>query len=133
MKAASDKHEPNITKFGALLAQGIIDAGMLGLTVFLVLRPLWSHPYNPAPYGPTPITPPPAGGRNVTISLQSRTGHTNMAAVVGLLVFTQFWYWYPLCHFLSLAFVPTALVALNKDLKVEGGWGRGWGGWGRGR
>ena len=60
-----------------------------------------------------------------------------MAAVVGLLVFTQFWYWYPLCHFLSLAFVPTALVALNKDLKVGGaglGEGRAWGGqvWGRG-
>ena len=73
----------------------------------------------------------------MTISLQSRTGHTNMAAVVGLLVFTQFWYWYPLCHFLSLAFVPTALVALNKDLKVGGtglGEGRAWGGqvWGRG-
>ena len=74
----------------------------------------------------------------MTISLQSRTGHTNMAAVVGLLVFTQFWYWYPLCHFLSLAFVPTALVALNRDLKVRrGGGGRGaegegWRGEGRG-
>ena len=60
----------------------------------------------------------------MTISLQSRTGHTNMAAVVGLLVFTQFWYWYPLCHFLSLAFVPTARVALNTDLTVEEGEGQ---------
>ena len=70
----------------------------------------------------------------MTISLQSRTGHTNMAAVVGLLVFTQFWYWYPLCHFLSLAFVPTALVALNRDLKVRrrGEEGEGWRGEGRG-
>ena len=47
-----------------------------------------------------------AGGRNVTVSLQSRTGHTHMMAVVGMLVFTQYWYWFPLSHFLSLAFTP---------------------------
>ena len=43
---------------------------------------------------------------------------TDMAAVVGLLVFTQFWYWFPLAHFLSLAFQPTALIGLNKELKM---------------
>ena len=59
------------------------------------------------------------GGRNVTISLQSRTGHTHMPSVVGLLVFTQFWFWFPLSHFLSLAFTPTAIIGLNKDLKVR--------------
>ena len=53
-----DKHEDVMAKFGAILAQGIIDAS----------------------------------GRNVTVSLQSRSGHTNMAAIVGLLVFNQFWY-----------------------------------------
>ncbi len=58
------------------------------------------------------------GGRNVTISLQSRTGHTHMPSMVGLLVFTQFWFWFPLSHFLSLAFTPTAIIGLNKDLKV---------------
>ena len=52
------------------------------------------------------------------VSLQSRTGHTNMDAVVGLLVFCQFWYWYPLTHFLSLAFSPACIVGLNADLKV---------------
>ena len=41
-----------------------------------------------------------------------------MNAVVGLLVFTQFWYWFPLAHFLSLAFQPTALITLNQDLKM---------------
>lgn len=59
------------------------------------------------------------GGRNVTISLQSRTGHTHMPSVVGLLVFTQFWFWFPLSHFLSLSFTPTAIIGLNKDLKVS--------------
>merc|ERR1711874_185819 len=83
-KVISDKHEDVMAKFGAILAQGIIDAG----------------------------------GRNVTVSLQSRTGHNNMLGVVGMLVFTQYWYWFPLSHFLSLAFQPTAIIGLNKDLEM---------------
>merc|ERR1712226_291362 len=83
-KVIGDKHDDVMAKFGAILSQGIIDAG----------------------------------GRNVTISLQSRTGHTNMMAVVGMLVFTQYWYWFPLTHFLSLAFTPSALIGLNKNLDM---------------
>ncbi|ESO10941.1 hypothetical protein HELRODRAFT_71906, partial [Helobdella robusta] len=83
-KVISDKHEDVMAKFGAILAQGIIDAG----------------------------------GRNTTINLQSRTGHTNMVAVIGLLIFLQFWYWYPLTHFLSLALTSTALIGLNADLNM---------------
>jgi 26S proteasome regulatory subunit N2 len=37
------------------------------------------------------------GGRNVSISLQSRAGSQNMNAIIGM-VFCQFWYWYPLAH-----------------------------------
>jgi 26S proteasome regulatory subunit N2 len=59
-----------------------------------------------------------AGGRNVTISLQSRTGLPNISAIVGMALFTQFWYWFPLSHFLSLAFTPTCVIALNKDLDL---------------
>lgn len=54
----------------------------------------------------------------MTLSLQSRTGHTNMLAVVGALVFTQYWYWFPLAHCLALAFTPTCLIGLNKALKM---------------
>jgi len=79
-----DKRENEMAKFGAILAQGIIDAG----------------------------------GRNVTVSLQSRTGHTNMMAVVGMLVFTQYWYWFPLSHFLSLAFTPSCVIGLNENLDM---------------
>jgi len=43
----------------------------------------------------------------------------SMQTAVGLLVFSQFWFWYPLCHFLSLALTPTAVIALNADLKVR--------------
>lgn len=54
----------------------------------------------------------------MTISLQSRTGHTSMTSVVGMFVFTQFWYWFPLAHFLSIALTPTCLIGLNKELKM---------------
>ncbi|KAH0504995.1 26S proteasome non-ATPase regulatory subunit 1 [Microtus ochrogaster] len=84
-KVINDKHDDVMAKFGAILAQGILDAG----------------------------------GHNVTISLQSRTGHTHMPSVVGVLVFTQFWFWFPLSHFLSLAYTPTCVIGLNKDLKVS--------------
>ncbi|RHN65437.1 hypothetical protein MtrunA17_Chr3g0079891 [Medicago truncatula] len=55
--------------------------------------------------------------RNVTIRLLSKTKHDKIAAVVGLAVFNQFWYWNPLIYFISLAFSPTALIGLNYDLK----------------
>ncbi len=83
-KVIGDKHEDAMAKFGAIVAQGIIDGG----------------------------------GRNSTVSLQSRTGHTNMNAVVGLLVYCQHWYWFPLTHFLGLAFVPTSIIGLNSQLNM---------------
>uniref|UniRef100_H2Y5H3 26S proteasome non-ATPase regulatory subunit 1 n=1 Tax=Ciona savignyi TaxID=51511 RepID=H2Y5H3_CIOSA len=83
-KVITDKHEDVMAKYGAILSQGIIDAG----------------------------------GRNVTLSLQSRTGHVNMASVVGMLVFNQYWYWFPHAHFLSLTFTPSAIIGLNSDLKM---------------
>ncbi|KAK9183417.1 hypothetical protein WN944_026569 [Citrus x changshan-huyou] len=83
-KIILDKHEDTMSKMGAILASGILDAG----------------------------------GRNVTIRLLSKTKHDKITAVVGLSVFSQFWYWYPLIYFVSLAFSPTALIGLNYDLKV---------------
>ncbi|KAK2643941.1 hypothetical protein Ddye_019136 [Dipteronia dyeriana] len=83
-KIILDKHEDTMSKMGAILASGILDAG----------------------------------GRNVTIKLLSKTKHDKITAVVGLAVFSQFWYWYPLIYFVSLAFSPTALIGLNYDLKV---------------
>merc|ERR1712232_580520 len=80
----ASKNERVVAKFGAILGQGIIDAG----------------------------------GRNCTIALHSISGHQNLQATVGLAMFTQYWYWYPLTHFMSLAFTPTTIIALNKDLKM---------------
>ncbi|KAK9114130.1 hypothetical protein Syun_020927 [Stephania yunnanensis] len=45
-------------------------------------------------------------------------GPSQVTAVVGLAVFTQSWYWYPLIYFISLAFSPTAFIGLNYDLKL---------------
>lgn len=59
-----------------------------------------------------------AGGRNCTISLQTQTGNLNMAGIVGMTVFTQYWYWFPLTHFLSLSFTPTAVIGVDQDLEV---------------
>ncbi|KAI9226748.1 MAG: armadillo-type protein [Piptocephalis tieghemiana] len=83
----ADKHEYLLAKFGAVLAQGIIDAG----------------------------------GRNCTISLggaHGGAGHLDAGAVVGLMMFTQLWSWFPLTHFLSLALTPTAIIGLTQDLTV---------------
>jgi 26S proteasome regulatory subunit N2 len=59
-----------------------------------------------------------AGGRNCTIGLQTQTGNLNMTAIVGMAVFTQYWYWFPLTHFLSLSFTPTAIIAVDQDLEI---------------
>ncbi|XP_020579450.1 26S proteasome non-ATPase regulatory subunit 1 homolog A-like [Phalaenopsis equestris] len=83
-KIILDKHEDTMSKMGAIIASGILDAG----------------------------------GRNVTIRLLSKTRHDKITAVVGLAVFSQFWYWYPLLYFISLSFSPTAFIGLNYDLKV---------------
>lgn len=59
-----------------------------------------------------------AGGRNCTISLQTQTGNLNMPGIIGMAVFTQYWYWYPLAHFLSLSISPTAIIAVNQNLEA---------------
>jgi 26S proteasome regulatory subunit N2 len=75
--------EEVMCKVGAILAQGILDAG----------------------------------GRNVTICLH-KSGHNKMRNIIGLALFTQYWFWYPYLHFLSLAFEPTAIIGLNGQLKM---------------
>ena len=33
-------------------------------------------------------------------------------------IFVQYWYWFPLSHFLSLAFTPSCLIGLNANLDM---------------
>lgn len=59
-----------------------------------------------------------AGGRNCVLGLRSRSGYFRRTSCIGMMVFMQYWYWYPLAYFLSLALQPTALIGLNQDLKL---------------
>ena len=79
-----EKHPSTMTKVGAIMAHGLLDAG----------------------------------GRNVTLSLSSRAGFTKATAVVGVALWAQHWYWYPLQYMLGLSFSPTALIGLNKDFDM---------------
>lgn len=83
-KMIDDRHEDILSRMGAILSQGIINAA----------------------------------GRNATISLTTRDGNLRQNAIVGIMMFMQHWYWYPMMNFMNLAFTPTALIGLNKNLKV---------------
>ena len=80
LNVITSKHQEGLAKFGACVAQGIMNAG----------------------------------GRNVTIQLEnSETGTLDTKSIVGLVMFSQFWYWFPLAHFLSLSFTPTAIIGVR--------------------
>lgn len=79
-----DKNEDILSRMGAILSTGIINAA----------------------------------GRNATISLLTRDGNLRQNAIIGLMMFMQHWFWYPMLNFLSLALTPTALIGLNSNLKV---------------
>lgn len=79
-----DKSEDILSRMGAILSQGIINAA----------------------------------GRNATISLLTRDGNLRQNAVIGLMMFMQHWFWYPMLNFMNLALTPTALIGLSSNLKV---------------
>ena len=58
------------------------------------------------------------GGRNASVPLFTKSGSLRLGAAVGFCLFAQMWYWYPMMLMASLALQPTALIALNKDLKM---------------
>lgn len=59
-----------------------------------------------------------ASGRNVVISCNTLNGENNVLATVGLAMFTNFFYWHPLSLMLTLAFHPTAIIGIDKDLQI---------------
>merc|ERR1719394_391973 len=119
-----ESYNPHV-RYGAAMALGIACAGTGNKDALALIEPMKNDPVNYVRQGALIASAMilvqgiiDAGGRNVTVSLQSRTGHTSMLGVVGMLVFTQYWYWFPLTHFLCLAFQPTALIGLNSNLDM---------------
>lgn len=80
---AGNKYEDAIARFGAILAQGLIDAG----------------------------------GRNAVITLAAPgSGHNSLFGICGMMMFCQFWYWYPSIAFVGLALQPTGIIGVDETL-----------------
>merc|ERR1712159_965387 len=63
-----------------------------------------------------------AGGKNCIIKLASESGVPKLGACVGMLIFTHFWYWFPLIHFISLSLSPMGLIGTTQDFKIPPNW-----------
>lgn len=55
-----------------------------------------------------------AGGRNVLVQLTSRQGIPKLEACIGMMLFTNYWFWFPCIPFIQLAMTPCALIGLNE-------------------
>ena len=56
------------------------------------------------------------GGRNCNITLVSSTGENKMTSIIGMCLFTQYYYWFPMIHFINLAVNPTMLIGLDNTM-----------------
>lgn len=54
----------------------------------------------------------------MTIGLTSNAGFRKMASIVGVMLSLQYWYWYPLMHFMSLSFTPTSMIGLDGEMRM---------------
>jgi 26S proteasome regulatory subunit N2 len=58
------------------------------------------------------------GGRNSTLKLVSNSGNNRMGAIIGMALFTQYYYWFPMIHFIHLAVSPTMVLGVDSNLKL---------------
>lgn len=59
-----------------------------------------------------------SGGGNCVLNLYSEAGTLKIQSAIGVFLFSQYWYWFPLANFIGLAFEPTYLVGVTKGLKI---------------
>ena len=58
------------------------------------------------------------GGRNMSVALTTRSGLPKMEAVTGLLVFCQYWNWFPYLNFIGLALSPSSFIGVTAKLNI---------------
>ena len=58
------------------------------------------------------------GGKNCVINLVSNTNENKMKSIIGMCLFTQYYYWFPMLHMLNLSVCPTFLFNLDDQLKI---------------
>jgi 26S proteasome regulatory subunit N2 len=58
------------------------------------------------------------GGRNMTLSLTTRSGMPKLEAISGILIFSQYWNWFPYINFIGLSISPSMLVGVTAKLKI---------------
>jgi len=58
------------------------------------------------------------GGRNMSVSLTTRSGLPKIEAVTGLLVFCQYWNWFPYLNFIGLALAPSTFIGVTSKLNI---------------
>lgn len=58
------------------------------------------------------------GGRNMTVSLTTRSGIAKIDAVIGMLVFSNFWNWFPFINFIGMTITASAYIGVTSDLKI---------------
>lgn len=56
------------------------------------------------------------GGRNMSVSLTTRSGMPKMEAISGMLLFSQYWNWFPYLNFISLAVAPSVFIGITTKL-----------------
>merc|ERR1711976_208002 len=59
-----------------------------------------------------------SGGGNTILSLVSNSGQLKIKNIIGIYMFTFYWYWMPLTNFIGLALEPTFLAGVLKDFNI---------------
>ena len=56
------------------------------------------------------------GGQNCILSLTANSGENKMISIIGMCLFTQYYYWFPMIHMLNLAVTPSFVFNLDENL-----------------
>ena len=62
-----------------------------------------------------------AGGGNCCLQMLTESGDIQLKSVIGVFLFTQYWYWFPTFLGIGLALQPTYLIGSLKDLRIPTG------------